>query len=92
MHNGNIIAVIVALALTGCVSLHPDIDWSYGEAVTATNRAQRLNPLGVRAPESAPGMDGRAAKEAMDRYVDSFKAPPPTMNVINIGGSLAGGQ
>jgi hypothetical protein len=27
----------------------------------------------------------------MDRYVDSFKAPPPTMNVINIGGSLTGG-
>jgi hypothetical protein len=87
-----IIGTIAALALSGCVSIHPEVDRHYGEAVTAANNAQVLNPQGVRPPAGAPGIDGRAAKETMDRYVDSFKAPPPTMNVINIGGSLAGNQ
>jgi hypothetical protein len=87
-----VIATLAAVALSGCVSIHPDVDRHYGEAVTAANNAQRLNAQGVRPPAGAPGIDGRAAKETMDRYVDSFKAPPPTMNVINIGGSLAGNQ
>jgi hypothetical protein len=93
MSNMNVFAILVAAGLTaGCVSIHPDVDRRYGEAVTAANAAQVLNPQGMRAATTAPGIDGRAAKETMDRYVDSFKAPPPTMNVINIGGSLAGGQ
>jgi hypothetical protein len=32
------------------------------------------------------GMDGAAAAEAMGRYHDAFRAPPPVVNVINIGG------
>jgi hypothetical protein len=36
------------------------------------------------------GLDGQAAREAMGRYHDSFKKPPPSFNVINIGGSIAG--
>ena len=37
-------------------------------------------------------MDGRAAREAVGRYQDSFKSPPPVVNVINIGGSVGGGR
>jgi hypothetical protein len=36
------------------------------------------------------GIDGRAAKESIKRYQDSFKEPPPVTNVINIGGGLGG--
>jgi hypothetical protein len=51
--------------------------------------AQTLNPRPVRDPDAVSGIDGRAAKESMDRYVESFRAPPPNINVINIGGSLS---
>jgi hypothetical protein len=30
------------------------------------------------------GLDGKAGKESMDRYDESFKTPPKTFNVINI--------
>jgi hypothetical protein len=91
MRNKKIIGTIVALGLTGgCVSIYPEVDQRYGEAVTTATRAQTINPQGVRAPDAVSGIDGRAAKETMDRYVDSFKSPPPTINVINIGGGLAG--
>ena len=53
--------------------------------------AQTLNPHVTRDPNAVSGIDGRPAKEAMDRYVDSFKSPPTNTNVINIGGSLNGG-
>ena len=90
MRNTKIIGTIVAMGLTaGCVSIHPEVDQRYGEAVTTTTRAQTINPQGTRNPDVVSGIDGRAAKETMDRYVESFKAPPPTMNVINIGGSLS---
>jgi hypothetical protein len=35
-------------------------------------------------------MDGKAAAEALGRYQDSFKTPPPVVNVINIGGAVGG--
>ena len=38
------------------------------------------------------GMDGVAAKEAAGRYHESFKSPPPVVNVINIGGQVGGGR
>jgi hypothetical protein len=89
MRNAKIIGTIVALGFTaGCVSIHPEVDQREGDAVRAATRAQMINPEGVRNADVI-GIDGRAAKETMDRYVDSFKSPPPTMNVINIGGSLS---
>lgn len=91
MRNKKIIGTIVALALTaGCVSIHPEVDERHGDAVRAATRAQILNPQGSGNAALAPGIDGRAAKETMDRYVDSFKSPPPNVNVINIGGALTG--
>ena len=39
-------------------------------------------------PES---MDGLAAHQTMQRYQQSFKSPPPVVNVINIGGGIGGG-
>ncbi len=76
--------------LAGCVAIYPEVDQRYGEAVTAAKEAQTLNPQASSSPKPTPGIDGRAAKETMDRYVDSFKSPPPTTNVINIGGGLGG--
>ena len=82
--------IVVAGFTAGCVAIHPEVDNRAGEAVTAARQMQTLNPGGIRPPADGPGIDGRAAKEGMDRYVESFRAPPPTTNVINIGGSLTG--
>lgn len=76
--------------LAGCVSIHPEVDQRYGQALTAARDAQTLNPQAAHNPNAVAGIDGSAAKETMDRYVDTFKSPPPAMNVINIGGSLGG--
>ena len=46
-----------------------------------------LNPRGAANPDPVAGLDGQAARAALERYQDSFKAPPPVINVINIGGS-----
>ncbi len=79
--------IVAALGLlAGCVSIHPEVDQRYGQAVTAAREAQTFNPQASRDPNAVSGIDGRAAKETMDRYVDSFKSPPPVVNVINIGG------
>jgi hypothetical protein len=91
MRNKKLIVSLAALGLlSGCVSIYPEVDERHGDAVRAATRAQILNPQGSGNAAIAPGIDGRAAKETMDRYVDSFKAPPPNVNVINIGGSLSG--
>jgi hypothetical protein len=88
--NLKLIAFIAAGAslLTGCVPLYPENgERRFGVAVTAVKEAQTLNPgAGRTAPPT--GIDGRAAKETMDRYVESFKAPPPNINVLSIGGAL----
>ena len=49
-----------------------------------------LNPNAGANPDPVIGMDGRAARETVIRYQDSFKTPPPVVNVINIGGALGG--
>lgn len=86
MSRKNSTVMIIALAiLSGCGSLSPRVDRHYGEALAHAKAAQTVNPEPAPQAEAAAGLDGKAAKEAVDRYVDSFKAPPPTFNVINIG-------
>lgn len=83
--------VIAAFSLlAGCVSIYPEVDQHHGEAVTAARRAQTFDHQAGRTPANGSGIDGQAARETMDRYVNSFKAPPPVTNVINIGGGLGG--
>ena len=85
------IAVAVA-ALAGCASTTPTLDAHFGEAVRTARAQQTINPDGPRNPDPVAGLDGRAAKSAMDNYQGSFKAPPPTFSVINIGGGITGQQ
>lgn len=79
------------LALAGCASSSPVLDASFGNAVREARAAQTLNPkASVENTQPALGIDGKAANEAQRRYVDSFKTPPKTFEVINIGGSITG--
>lgn len=80
--------VLLALLLGGCAtSTTPNFDMRFGDALREARMRQSINP----APSADPmaGMDGRSAHEAVVRYQDTFKAPPPVVNVINIGGSTS---
>jgi hypothetical protein len=82
----------VATLLAGCaVPPTPNYDAKFGDAVRQARQMQTLNPDAGTRPPVAVSMDGKAANESMVRYHDSFKAPPPVTNVINIGGSIGGG-
>lgn len=81
-----------SLLLAGCGSTTPHYDTHFGEAVRTARLQMTINPDAGRTVgtgvDAATGMDGRATKQAMDRYEQSYKTPPQAVNVINIGGSL----
>lgn len=78
-------------SLVGCATpATPNLDAHFGQAVLAARAQQTLNPAASSNPNPPDGIDGRAARAAIERYHDSFKTPPPSFNVINIGGSISG--
>ncbi len=86
-------SALLAALLAGCAaSPTPNYDARFGDAVRQARQQMTLNPNAAASPGPIVGMDGRAARESVIRYQDSFKSPPPVVNVINIGGSTSGGQ
>ena len=78
--------------LAGCTTpLTPEYDAKFGVAVREARLKMTINPDAGKNPDMALGIHGAAAKETVIRYQNSFKAPPPVTNVINIGGSLGSG-
>ena len=87
------LALILLALLGGCaVSATPSYDLHFGEAVRSARQQMTIHPNAGTNPDSVAGMDGRASREAIVRYQDSFKTPPPVVNVINIGGAVGSGQ
>jgi uncharacterized protein YceK len=87
----NKITTIAVLCLvSGCASVTPRFDAKFGEAVRGALLAQTLHPQAAANPDLVQGLDGRSAVNALERYQDSFKTPPKTLEVINIGGALTG--
>ena len=84
--------IVLALAsLAACATTTtPNYDDRFGNAVREAKQRMIINPDAGKEPGHVAGMDGKAARETMIRYHDSFKAPPPVTNVINIGGSIGG--
>ena len=82
------LTVLAAAALaTGCAEA-PRYDANFGEALVAARLAMTIDPNAGARPDDIKGIDGRSGKEAIKRYQDSFKEPPPVTNVINIGGAI----
>ena len=82
----NIFTCCAVLAvLLGC-STTPNYDARFGDAVRQARIAMTIHPNASANPDPVAGIDGQAAREGLIRYQDSFKAPPPVINVINIGG------
>ncbi len=80
-------ACAVFAMLAGC-STTPHYDAHFGDAVRQARLAMTINSNASANPDQVAGIDGPAAREALTRYQESFKAPPPVVNVINIGGSV----
>jgi hypothetical protein len=77
------IAAAVSLSVA-CAPVAPRVDSDFGKSLTALKTYQTINP-NASANEAIPDMDGRAAKEAIDRYYKSFTTPAPHQNVFTIG-------
>jgi len=86
------LALVLLALLGGCASPTPNYDLRFGDAVRDARQRMTLNPNAGADPDNLVGMDGRSAREAVGRYQDSFKAPPPVVNVINIGSSSGSSQ
>ena len=87
------VAVLAAFAalLGGCaIPATPSYDSKFGEAVRQAQALQTLNPDAGKNTDPVTGIDGESGKAAIDRYQESFRAPPQTFDVFNIGGGLSG--
>ena len=80
--------ILGGLLLAGCVGTTPRLESGFGDAVRLARAQQTLNPEASLNTEPVAGLDGQAAKESIGRYHKSFQSPPPSLNVINIGGSM----
>ena len=83
---------LTLLVATGCSHVTPNYDARFGNALRDAMRDMAINPDAGKDGNPVVGMDGRAARESMVQYQKSYKAPPPAVNVINIGGGIGGGS
>ena len=78
-----------ASLLMGCASTSPLMDAKFGDAVRQARSAQTLNPNASANRTPVVGIDAKSGAAALERYQDSFRAPPKTFEVINIGGGFS---
>jgi hypothetical protein len=78
--------VLLALALQGCRT-SPRIDDHFGEAVRANLAAQTLHPQASNNTNPAAGVDGHAARAALQRYQKSFEQTEQQAapGIVNLG-------
>jgi len=77
----------IGAILSGCQSLTPEFDANFGTSVTALRAQQTADPDAPtkNQSKSVEGLDGRAARESLDRYYKSFREPPPKPPTFVIG-------
>ncbi len=81
--------IAIALSAVGliaaCTQPAPRFEAEFGNATRATLNAQIINPNAGSNQDPVAGLDGRAARDAINSYQKSFAQPQPTENVFNIG-------
>ena len=88
--NKFLIALLPTL-LVGCASsVTPNYDAQFGNALREAKLKMTINPDAGKNPDQVLGRDGKTAREAIIVYQGAAKAPPPAVNVINIGGGIGG--
>ncbi len=79
----------VMVACVGCAPTTPAFDRYYGESVKTLMAEQVIQPNASVANQNRipEGLDGRSARETMERYQRSFTQPArPAPFVLGIGG------
>lgn len=69
------VAGLAAALLSACAQTTPRWDERFGESVRANLAVQVINPAAGANPNPAAGIDGKAARAAYERYVESFQKP-----------------
>ncbi|HRA77727.1 MAG TPA: hypothetical protein PK956_02875 [Burkholderiaceae bacterium] len=96
--NGNVRRISSALAVSmaafvlgGCAGLPPvetpELDARFGDAVRQATAQQTLNPQASANADPVAGIDGVAARNTIEQYHKGFSEPPPTFNILGIGGT-----
>lgn len=75
-----------AVSMTSCMSLTPNLDSQFGNALSQLKEQQTLDPMASASNTEAPTMDARSAREAINTYNASYRAPERPQNVFMIGG------
>lgn len=93
--NNNQIKLIAlaSLALLGAcaTSTTPRVDEKFGESMTILKAQQTLDTNASRNNnDPVLGIDGRAAKGALDNYRESFRKPPAEFANLPIFGGVGG--
>ena len=85
------LAVAIAAALSGCAATQaPQTDSRFGQSVRSAIAGQTLNPNAGAKPGGATATDAQAGVNAVKRYRDGFKEPPPSFTILGIGGGVQG--
>jgi hypothetical protein len=79
------ICALTAIAMGGCGTATPLLDSRFGDAVNTAKAQQTINPDASKNPDPVAGLGGTPAKSSVDRYHNTFKEPPPTFTIINVG-------
>lgn len=90
IHSIGALLSLVALSVGCTVPATPNYDAKFGEAVRQAQALQTLNPDAGRNTDPVTGIDGESGRNAIEQYQESFRAPPKTFEIFDIGGSLRG--
>lgn len=84
-----LIAAGALLALTACAPTTPAFDQDFGSSVRKLQAQQVRNPNATVANQGKlpDGIDGRAARETVERYERTFENPPrqPSTFILGVG-------
>ncbi len=83
----SLFACLPCLLLTACVSTTPQFDRHFGDTVRIALASQVLNPDAAANTAPVTGMDGRAARTALERYHKSFAEPAAQPVTFMLGAS-----
>ena len=81
---------LLLVLLAGCASVTPYYDARFGNSVREAKLKMTINPDAGKNPDQVLGMDGKSARETIIFYQNTYKEPPPPVNIINIGGNIGG--
>jgi hypothetical protein len=88
------LTALALFGLTACQATMPRYESEFGDSIRNTFNAQVINPDASNNPDPVTGIDGRAARDAINNYQKSFAMPEPAPNVFNlgVGNSNSGGD